>query len=153
MHDPIADMLTRIRNAQGAKLQLTSMSSSKLKEQIAQVLKDEGYINNFSVTMNEKGFKILDIDLKYYHGKAVIERIKRVSRPGLRIYKACKDLNPIPGFGIIIYWLKVQKVIYHMFLIVWLISQLKMAIKKFYILPQHLKMVMLGRSVEQLELR
>ena|SRR3990167_1161508 len=102
MHDPIADMLTRIRNAQGAKLQLTSMSSSKLKEQIAQVLKDEGYINNFSVTMNEKGFKILDIDLKYYHGKAVIERIKRVSRPGLRIYKACKDLNPIPGFGIVI---------------------------------------------------
>ena len=87
MSDPIADMLTRIRNAQMVDKAVVTMPSSKLKAAIAQVLKDEGYIDGFSVRDNA-GKAELDIALKYYAGRPVIERIERVSRPGLRIYMA-----------------------------------------------------------------
>src|SRR5690606_41611030 len=85
MSDPIADMLTRVRNAQMVNKQSVSMPSSKLKAAIAAVLKDEGYIEDFQVTGDKK--PVLEITLKYYAGQPVIERIDRVSRPGLRIYK------------------------------------------------------------------
>ena len=102
MSDPIADMLTRIRNAQLVEKALVSMPSAKLKISIAQVLKDEGYIDGFSVR-NETGKPELEIALKYYAGRPVIERIERVSRPGLRIYKG---RNAIPqvmnGLGVAI---------------------------------------------------
>lgn len=86
MSDPIADMLTRIRNAQMVEKPAVTMPSSKLKVAIAQVLKDEGYIDGFQVK-TEGGKSELEIGLKYYAGRPVIERIERVSRPGLRIYK------------------------------------------------------------------
>jgi ribosomal protein S8 len=86
MSDPIADMLTRIRNAQMVEKAVVVMPSSKLKVAIAQVLKDEGYIDTFAVK-SEAAKPVLEIGLKYYAGRPVIERIERVSRPGLRIYK------------------------------------------------------------------
>ena len=86
MSDPIADMLTRIRNGQIVDKTEVVMPNSKLKVAIATVLKDEGYIDGFSVVANE-GKSELHIGLKYYEGRPVIERIERVSRPGLRIYK------------------------------------------------------------------
>ncbi|MDE2354588.1 MAG: 30S ribosomal protein S8, partial [Betaproteobacteria bacterium] len=89
MTDPIADMLTRIRNAQRAEKGSVSMPSSKLKVAIAQVLKDEGYIDGFQVHQND-GKPQLEMALKYYAGRPVIEMIERVSRPGLRIYKSCQ---------------------------------------------------------------
>ena len=92
MSDPIADMLTRIRNAQGVEKTVVSMPSSKLKVAIAQVLKDEGYIDGFQVR-TEGGKTELEIALKYYAGRPVIERIERVSRPGLRVYKG-RDAIP-----------------------------------------------------------
>ena len=102
MSDPIADMLTRIRNAQAVEKSVVKMPSSKLKVAIAQVLKDEGYIDGFAVK-NDDGKVELEIALKYYAGKPVIERIGRVSRPGLRIYKG---RNAIPqvmnGLGVAI---------------------------------------------------
>ncbi|MCC5792044.1 MAG: 30S ribosomal protein S8 [Legionellaceae bacterium] len=100
MQDPIADMLTRIRNGQAAKHQRVSLRSSKIKIGIAQVLKDEGYIQAFEQSDNDNNSKTLTIELKYYQDRPVIESIKRISRPSLRIYKACNDLIPIPGFGI-----------------------------------------------------
>lgn len=100
MHDPVADMLTRIRNGQQAKHQSVTLHSSKLKVEIARVLKEEGYILDYSVEPLEKNLKSITIQLKYYHGKPVIERIKRISRPGLRVYKSSKDLTSVPGFGI-----------------------------------------------------
>jgi len=102
MSDPIADMLTRIRNAQLVEKALVSMPSSKLKVAIAQVLKDEGYIDGFRV-LDESGKPELEIGLKYYAGKPVIERIERVSRPGLRIYKG-RDAIPhvMNGLGVAI---------------------------------------------------
>lgn len=102
MHDPVADMLTRIRNGQQAKHQQVTLASSKLKEEIARVLQEEGYIESFNVDTLENKQKAITIKLKYYHGKPVIELIKRISRPGLRVYKSCKDLAPIPGFGVAI---------------------------------------------------
>lgn len=102
MHDPIADMLTRIRNGQQANHKNVSLSSSKLKEEIARVLKEEGYILNYSVELNENNHKTMTIGLKYFHGRPVIERIARISRPGLRVYKSFKDLPSIPGFGVAI---------------------------------------------------
>lgn len=87
MHDPISDMLTRIRNGQHASKVKVSMPSSKLKIALAQVLKEEGYIEDFAIAGEEKK-PVLDIQLKYYAGRPVIERIERVSRPGLRVYKA-----------------------------------------------------------------
>jgi len=102
MTDPIADMLTRIRNAQQSEKQSVAMPSSKLKSAIAQVLKDEGYIEDFAVREAE-GQPQLEISLKYYAGKPVIERIERVSRPGLRIYRP-KDALPkvMNGLGVAI---------------------------------------------------
>jgi small subunit ribosomal protein S8 len=102
MSDPIADMLTRIRNAQAVDKAVVDMPSSKLKIAIAQVLKDEGYIDGFAVR-NEGGKTELEIALKYYAGRPVIERIERVSRPGLRIYKG-RDAIPqvMNGLGVAI---------------------------------------------------
>ena len=102
MSDPIADMLTRIRNAQAVDKSVAKMPSSKLKVAIAQVLKDEGYIDGFSVS-DEGGKAELEIALKYYAGRPVIERIERVSRPGLRIYKG-RDAIPqvMNGLGVAI---------------------------------------------------
>lgn len=102
MHDPIADMLTRIRNAQSAQKETVAMPSSTKKEAIAKVLKDEGYISSFEVVA--EGVKqTLVITLKYYQGKAVIETLDRVSRPSLRIYRS-KDQLPsvLGGLGIAI---------------------------------------------------
>jgi len=102
MSDPIADMLTRIRNAQSVEKPVVSMPSSKLKVAIAQVLKDEGYIDAFEV--KTEGVKSeLEISLKYYAGRPVIERIERVSRPGLRIYRG-RDAIPtvMNGLGVAI---------------------------------------------------
>ncbi len=102
MSDPIADMLTRIRNAQAVEKQFVSMPSSKVKVAIAQVLKDEGYIENFSVNGGASK-PILDLQLKYYAGRPVIERIERISKPGLRIYKGASDLPRVMnGLGVAI---------------------------------------------------
>ncbi len=102
MTDPVADMLTRIRNGQMAEKLGVSMPSSKLKEAIAKVLMDEGYIENFAV--RKDGAKAqLDIELKYYAGRPVIERIERVSRPGLRVYRGRQDFPKVMnGLGIAI---------------------------------------------------
>jgi small subunit ribosomal protein S8 len=102
MTDPVADMLTRIRNAQMAEKLSVSMPSSKLKVAIAKVLKDEGYIDDFAI--RENGTKPeLDIALKYYAGHPVIERIERVSKPGLRVYKGKDDLPRVMnGLGVAI---------------------------------------------------
>jgi small subunit ribosomal protein S8 len=96
MTDPIADMLTRIRNGQSANKAEVSMPSSKQKVQIASVLKDEGYIDGFAEA-DVEGKKMLNIELRYYQGKPVIEAIKRVSRPGLRIFKGKDDLPKVNG--------------------------------------------------------
>lgn len=102
MSDPIADMLTRIRNAQLAEKLSVAMPSSRVKASIAQVLKDEGYIDDFTVR-DQDGKSTLEIALKYYAGAPVIEKIERVSRPGLRIYKGRDDIPKIMnGLGIAI---------------------------------------------------
>lgn len=101
MHDPISDMLTRIRNAQRANKVSVSMPSSKLKVAIAKVLKEEGYIEDFAVSAETKA--TLEIQLKYYAGQPVIERIQRVSRPGLRVYKGSNDIPSVMnGLGVVI---------------------------------------------------
>jgi len=102
MSDPIADMLTRIRNAQGVEKTTVVMPSSKVKVAIASVLKDEGYVENFAVS-NDAGKPVLTIELKYYAGRPVIERLERVSKPGLRIYKG-RDAIPqvLNGLGVAI---------------------------------------------------
>ena len=96
MTDPIADMLTRIRNALAAGKTEVNMPQSKQKLAIAQVLKDEGYISDFSAA-DQGGKPTLKVTLKYYEGKPVIEKIKRVSRPGLRIYKGKDQLPKVMG--------------------------------------------------------
>ena len=102
MNDPISDMLTRIRNAQQAEKESVSMPSSKLKVAIAKVLKDEGYIDDFAVR-GEVAKPVLEVNLKYYAGSPVIEKIERVSRPGLRIYKPSRDIpNVMNGLGVAI---------------------------------------------------
>jgi small subunit ribosomal protein S8 len=102
MSDPIADMLTRIRNAQRVEKTEVVMPSSKLKAAIAQVLTDEGYIEGFKVEANE-GKPQIRIGLKYYAGRPVIERLERVSRPGLRIYKGRDDIPQVMnGLGVAI---------------------------------------------------
>jgi len=102
MTDPIADMLTRIRNAQSSEKTSVAMPASKLKSAIAQVLKDEGYIEDFAVREQE-GRPQLEISLKYYAGNPVIERIERVSRPGLRIYRPKDELPKVMnGLGVAI---------------------------------------------------
>lgn len=102
MTDPVADMLTRIRNAQMAEKVSVMMPASKLKVAIASVLKDEGYIDDFAVRPND-GKPQLDLDLKYYAGRPVIERIERISKPGLRVYKGKDDLPKVMnGLGVAI---------------------------------------------------
>ena len=102
MSDPIADMLTRIRNAQATEKVSVLMPSSKEKLAIAQVLKDEGYIEDFAAREIE-GKTTLEIALKYYAGKPVIEKIERISRPGLRIYKRREDMPKVMnGLGVAI---------------------------------------------------
>lgn len=102
MSDPIADMLTRIRNAQLAEKATVSMPSSKLKVAIAKVLKDEGYVEDFRVR-DVEGKATLEMGLKYYAGRPVIERVERVSRPGLRIYRGSGDIPRVMnGLGIAI---------------------------------------------------
>ena len=102
MSDPIADMFTRIRNAQVVEKNSVLMPSSKLKVAIAQVLKDEGYIEGYAV--KAEGAKTeLEVQLKYYAGRPVIERLERVSRPGLRIYKPRTALPQVlNGLGVAI---------------------------------------------------
>ena len=102
MSDPIADMLTRIRNAQATEKVSVAIPSSKVKLAIAKVLKDEGYIEDFAQRSVE-GKDVLEIGLKYYAGKPVIEKIERVSRPGLRIYKGRDDIpRVLNGLGVAI---------------------------------------------------
>ena len=102
MSDPIADMLTRIRNAQMAEKVSVAMPSSSLKVAIAKVLKDEGYIDDFRVA-GEALKPQLEIALKYYAGRPVIEKIERISKPGLRIYKGKEDLPRVMnGLGVAI---------------------------------------------------
>jgi len=94
--DPIADMLTRIRNGQGARKVSVSMPASKAKEAVAKVLQDEGYISGFA-TDGEGATKELIVELKYFEGKAVIETIQRSSKPGLRIYRGKDELPKVLG--------------------------------------------------------
>jgi len=96
MTDPIADMLTRIRNGQGARKVSVSMPASKAKEAVAKVLQDEGYIAGFA-TDGEGATKELTVELKYFEGKAVIETIQRSSKPGLRIYRGKDELPKVLG--------------------------------------------------------
>jgi len=96
MTDPIADMLTRIRNGQKARMVSVSMPASKAKEAVAKVLKDEGYVTSYS-TEGEGAASTLSVELKYFDGVPVIERIQRASRPGLRIYRGKQDLPKVLG--------------------------------------------------------
>ena len=99
MSDPIADMLTRIRNGLHARKQVVSMPLSKTKTSVASVLKQEGYIKDFKV-VGDSAIKSLDIELKYFQGQPVIEEIKRVSSPGCRVYSGSNDIPPVrDGLG------------------------------------------------------
>ena len=95
MQDPIADMFTRVRNGQMASKVSVIMPSSKVRVAIAAVLKEEGYVTNFAVSGDVK--PVLEVTLKYFEGKKVIESIERVSRPGLRIYKKKDELPKVMG--------------------------------------------------------
>ncbi len=102
MSDPIADMLTRIRNAQMAEKLTVAMPSSKLKVALAKVLQDEGYVDGYKV-VTDNGKATLEIGLKYYADRPVIEKIQRVSRPGLRVYKGSGDIPKVMnGLGVAI---------------------------------------------------
>jgi len=102
MSDPIADMLTRIRNAQATNKVSVDIPSSKVKVGIAKVLKDEGFINDFAVGLQD-GKEVLAVTLRYFQGKGVIDMVKRVSRPGLRHYRGKEDLPRVyDGLGIAI---------------------------------------------------
>ncbi len=101
MQDTIADMLTRVRNAQKAQHKSVSLDSSKLKVAIATVLKDEGYIIDFE-ERSDQNKKTMVIYLKYFEKQPVIARIKRISKPGLRVYKSAAELTEVDGFGIAI---------------------------------------------------
>ena len=103
MTDPIADMLTRIRNGHKIKAESVLMPSSKIKINIARVLVEEGYINGYQEEDGKNNKKNLLINLKYYEGRSVIEKIERVSRPGLRVYKPTNELPKVMGgLGILI---------------------------------------------------
>ncbi len=97
MTDPIADMLTRIRNGQNVLLESVSMPSSTLKEAIAKVLKDEGYITDFSIEKGDNNKAELKVTLKYFEGAPVIEKIQKISKPGLRIYRGKNALPTVMG--------------------------------------------------------
>ena len=102
MSDPIADMLTRIRNGQMRNKISVSMPSSKIKIAISEVLKSEGYIEDFNVS-DQKGMPTLVVELKYYAGNPVIEKLERISKPGLRIYKDSNNLPKVMnGLGVAI---------------------------------------------------
>jgi small subunit ribosomal protein S8 len=96
MTDPIADLLTRIRNAQTARKPDVSMSASKLKQAVVKVLKDEGYVADFRVA-SDGGKSTMTVALKYFEGRPVIDRLERVSRPGLRIYRGKDELPKVLG--------------------------------------------------------
>jgi small subunit ribosomal protein S8 len=96
MTDPISDMLTRIRNGQKARKTSVSMPASKVKIGVANVLKDEGYITDFE-TSGEGAERTLNVELKYFEGKPVIEKVERVSKPGLRIYRGKDELPKVLG--------------------------------------------------------
>lgn len=103
MQDPMADMLTRIRNAQQAGIREVVMPSSKLKVSVCQVLEEEGFIESHAVAQGEGGKASLAVQLRYHNGRPVIEEIKRMSRPGLRQYKAKDDIPQIKGgLGVVI---------------------------------------------------
>ncbi len=96
MTDPIADLLTRIRNAQSARKTEVTLASSRVKRAIVKVLKDEGYVSDYRVG-DDAGKATLTIELKYYEGRPVIDRLERVSRPGLRIYRGKNELPKVLG--------------------------------------------------------
>jgi small subunit ribosomal protein S8 len=101
--DPVADMLTRIRNAQSVAKKQVKMPNAKLKVAIAEVLKNEGYITNYDIEENDNNKSTLTIELKYFNGKPVIEKIKRASRPGLRLYVGKDELPKVlNGLGVAI---------------------------------------------------
>ncbi|MGH8274039.1 MAG: 30S ribosomal protein S8 [Gammaproteobacteria bacterium] len=97
MSDPIADLLTRVRNAQQAKHREVSMPASRYKASLAEVLKSEGYVEDYQLSEPEGGKSVLTIRLKYFEGRAVIERLRRVSRPGLRVYRGADALPRVRG--------------------------------------------------------
>lgn len=96
MTDPVADMLTRIRNAQRTNAKSVSIPSSSLKRSILEVLKDEGYVGTFS-EVGEGAKRFINVELRYFEGKPVIEKIQRVSKPSLRVFKSCKELPSVLG--------------------------------------------------------
>jgi len=103
MTDPLGDMLTRIRNAQMRGQKVVSTPASKLRQRVLDVLQSEGFIRGYAEVELRDGVKELEIELKYYEGQPVIREIKRVSKPGRRIYSSVKDLNPVRnGLGIAI---------------------------------------------------
>jgi len=97
MTDPIADMFTRIRNAQATAKPTVSMPSSKVKAAIVKVLKDEGYVRDFQVTKAENNKSVLEIALKYFEGRPAIDKLDRVSRSGLRVYRNKNALPKVMG--------------------------------------------------------
>lgn len=99
MQDPIADLLTRIRNGQTAAHEKVVVPFSKIKEGILKVLCDEGYVGSYRI-LDNAGKKDLEVNLKYYHGNPVINRIDRISKVGLRVYRGAAEMKDIPGFGI-----------------------------------------------------
>ena len=103
MHDPVADLLTRIRNAQRAEHREVAVPASRLKGEVARVLKEEGYIEDYRSAPGEDGKSVLTIRLKYYEGRPVIDRLQRVSRPGLRVFRGKDDLPRVSGgYGVAI---------------------------------------------------
>ena len=94
MTDPIADLLTRIRNGQGARKGSVVSPYSRTREAILKVMKEEGYIRGYGIGQDERGFKQLNVELKYFEGQPVINKITRVSKPGRRVYTSIKDLKP-----------------------------------------------------------
>lgn len=108
MSDPIADLLTRIRNASSARHAVVEAPSSKLVEALLKVIKQEGYIRDFKTEATEDGHKKVRIELKYVEGQPVFSEIVRISKPGRRVYSACKDLQKVHG-GLGIYILSTPK--------------------------------------------
>ena len=101
MNDPIADMLTRIRNSQMRGKSVVNSPASKLRAWVLDVLKDEGYIRGYEKITDETGFSLLEISLKYYEGTPVIRELKRVSKPGRRVYMGSKDIPTVrQGLGL-----------------------------------------------------
>ena len=101
MNDPIADMLTRIRNSQMRGKSVVNSPASKLRAWVLDVLKDEGYIRGYEKITDENGFSLLEISLKYYEGIPVIRELKRVSKPGRRVYMGSKDIPTVrQGLGL-----------------------------------------------------